>query len=59
MNGYTMSWFKTTIMDAINDSNLTIPDTDLPSPVGGIVATLDGTAFGQAGSVIEITINKE
>ena len=59
LNGYTMAWYKTTIMKAINDSNLTINDTDLTVPVGGMVATLDGAAFGQADSVIQITINKE
>lgn len=59
LNGYTMAWYKTTIMKAINDSSLTINDSDLPVPVGGLVATLDGAAFGQANSVIEITINKE
>lgn len=59
LNGYPMSYYKTTLRKAINNSSLTIVDSSIPGPVGGLMATLDGAAFGQAGSVIQITIDKE
>lgn len=58
-NGYTMSYYKTTLMKSVNDSSLTIKDSTLPIPEGGLVASLDGSTFGQAGSVIQITVNPQ
>lgn len=57
--GYTMSYYKTTLRKAINDSNFTISDSDLPIPAGGMIVTLDGDAFGKANEVIQITVEKE
>lgn len=58
--GHTMSWYKTTVRKAINDSSLTITDsTDIPAPIGGMILTLDGEAFGKANQVIQVTVNKE
>ena len=56
--GYPMSYFKTTVRKAINDSALVINDSSLPVPLGAVISTLDGEAFGQAGNVIQITIDK-
>ncbi|MES2004344.1 MAG: hypothetical protein V4450_07470 [Bacteroidota bacterium] len=58
-NGYPMSYYKTTIRKSINDSTLVIDGADVPGPIAGLIAAFDGETFGQAGSVINVTIEKE
>jgi hypothetical protein len=57
-NGSAMTYYKTTVRKAINNSSLVI-DTDIPATPTTAAATLDGEVFGQAGNVINIEIQNQ
>lgn len=57
--GWPMNYYTTELQKAINDSSLTIDDSNLDQEPVNSVLTLDAIAFGKADGVIEITIEKE